>query len=471
MLKFSRGILLLVLLNICLIFGCATSSNTTIKNFPVVVFSDVHFDPFYDPSPTTFKAFVATEAAGWANIFKASSIVTPSVWGKDTNYPLFALALSSIRQNLGASPLIILTGDILSHHFAQSFYALYGSPNPPGPTDVAAMQTFADKTVAFFLEQVRAYVGNIPVMFAVGNNDSYYDMGPDSTFLANTAEAYYANCVSGTVDHQAFLDTFLKGGYYSAQPPGTNLTVISLNTVMFSPDFTSPPDGNDAGSKNELAWLDSTLASAKAAGKKVWLLVHIPPGANILKTSQDVDENGHIATATTTMMWNQDVQASFLQILSKYPGLITLNLAGHTHMDEYRIMAPDDVLELTPGITPRSGNNPAYKVLTFSSDTSPAADYTIWNYDLATDPAQFNSYYTFSTSYAMQGLLDNSLAQLFPELVTDNAKQALYRTHYYCGHTYSAPTFNPITDTNWPVFWSGIGKMGQQELIDSVNAY
>ena len=213
--------------------------------------------------------------------------------------------------------------------------------------------------------------------------------------------------------------------------------VIGLNTVVFSP----PPSGSDAGSEDELLWLDSQLAQAKAAGKKVWLLMHIPPGADKYETAQSVDANGHITTAT--MMWNQDYQTSFLQILSKYPGIITLTLAAHTHMDEYRIMSPSDVLDITPGITPRSGNNPAFKVFTFSCDTLKATDYTSLNYDLAAMPAQFNSYYTFSTAYFVQGLLGDSLAQLFPALVTDNAKQALYRGDYFSGHNSLDPVILP----------------------------
>ncbi|MCX5751975.1 MAG: metallophosphoesterase [Candidatus Saganbacteria bacterium] len=465
--KFKQfHVVLMALLLVGLSIGCG-HCNTTNDDFPVVVFSDVHFDPFYDPSPYLFQALVTAEATEWANIFKTSSIKTPAVWGNDANYPLFALALSSIRQNLGKSPFIVFTGDILSHDFAQTFYSRSGISVPPSPADIASMESFANKTVAFFLEQVRSSVGNIPVLFAVGNNESYNDQGPDSIFLANTAELFYTNLVKNTVDHQAFLDTFLQGGYYSAELPGTNLTVVSLNTVMFAP----PPDGNIPSSEVELAWLDSTLASAKARGKTVWLLIHIPPGAKIIATSQHVDINGHITPATTKMMWNPNIQASFLQILSKYPGLITLKLAGHTHMDEYRIMAPDNVLSLTPGITSYSNNNPAFKIFTIYSRTLAATDYTSLHYDLATNPAQFNNYYTFSTSYAMQGPLDNSLAQLWPELVTDEAKQVLYRTHYYSGHAYSTSTFNPITNKNWPVFWSGMGKMEQQEFIDTVNTY
>ena len=150
--------------------------------------------------------------------------------------------------------------------------------------------------------------------------------------------------------------------------------------------------------------------------------MHVPPGADKYSTAQSAIPM--VTLQAATMMWNQDYQASFLQILSKYPGLITLTLAAHTHMDEYRIMSPDNLADITPSIAPYFGNNPAFKVFTFSRETFKATDYTSLNYDLATNPGQFNSYYTFSTAYSVQGLLNDSLAQLFPVLVTNNAKQA-----------------------------------------------
>jgi sphingomyelin phosphodiesterase acid-like 3 len=436
--------------------GCGSGTSAAGDHFSVVVFSDVHFNPFYDPS--LFPALVSADVAGWAAIFKTSRLTVPAAWGNDTNYPLLMLALSSIRQNLGASPFVIFPGDILVHAFHQIFFQLYGSQ------DVAAMVAFANKTVAFFQEQVRASVGTTPVMFAVGNNDSYADQGPDSLFLASTAELYYTYFLNGSVDQQTFLNTFKSGGYYSAEPPGTNLMVLGLNTTQFTPSSTSSSTTIAA----ELAWLDSRLASAKATGQKVWLIMHIPPGGNILATAQTVDGNGHLASAV--MMWQPDVQAQFLQILAKYPGIITLKMAGHTHMDEYRLLSSDEVLEMTPSITPRSGNDPAYRVLTVAPDTLKPLDYTSLNYDLAAMPGQFNPYYTFSTAYSAQGFLDDSLVQLYPALFTDKAKQALYRTTYFSGHQYSIPAFDPITDTNWPVFRCGIGKMGQPELINCVNS-
>jgi hypothetical protein len=89
------------------------------------------------------------------------------------------------------------------------------------------------------------------------------------------------------------------------------------------------------------------------------------------------------------------------------------------------------------------------------------------NYNLATLPGQFNSYYTFSIAYSMLGPLDSSLALLYPALVTNSAKQALYRGQYESGHNAASP----ITNTDWPVFWCGIGKIAQADFIDCVNSY
>jgi len=319
------------------------------------------------------------------------------------------------------------------------------------------MQAFADKTIAFFINQLKSSVFGLPILFTLGNNDSYTDYVVEKKFLSNTAELFYTKCLAGLADHEAFLDTYLAGGYYRASQPGTNLMVISLNTILFMNTSSAAAD--------QLAWFDAQLAYAQTAGKKVWLLMHVPPGANIYPTAQLVDGSGHLASAE--MMWKPDYQKSFLQILSKYPRLITFTLAGHTHMDEYRIMSFSDVLNITPGISPRSGNNPAFKVFTVFSNTFEPANYMSLNYDLAAQSGgQFNVYYDFWSAYYPSDLLDDSLMQLFPELDTNNTKQTRYRSSYYSGYNF----LNPITDKNWPVYWCGIGKMEQQEFIDCVNS-
>jgi sphingomyelin phosphodiesterase acid-like 3 len=483
MLAISRCILFLLSLNIFLICGCGGVTTTNNTNAPgntnssVLVFSDIHFNPFYDP--TLVQALVDADVSEWARIFQSSKTTAPSAWGTDTNYPLLKLALSGIRQNLGASPLVVYTGDILGHGIPQSYYTyLNGTKNPRDLADVAAMKVFTGKTVAFVMGQVRASVGNIPVMFAVGNSDSYSGYGPngpdsslsqDSRFLPDTAELYYSYFLNGAADHQKFLSTFTTGGYYSAEPPGTRLMVIGLNTVIYSPGI---PGNNDSTVHSQLAWLDARLASATTAGKKVWLLMHVPPGADTATTARSIDNNGQIANAT--MMWKPADQASFLKTLAKYPGVIALTLAGHTHMDEYRILSPADVTCVIPAISPVFGNNPAFKVFTYSRDTLQPVDFRSQNYELASHPSQFDNFYTFSAAYSTHGLLNDSLAHLFPELTANTTKQALYRGRYRSQEADSTPATNtasPITTANWPVFFCGIGKMEQQAFLDCVNSY
>ena len=425
------------------------------NTFPVLVFSDIHFNPFFDPS--LFAALDAAPASDWAAIFATSSITAPASWSADSNYPSLVLALAGVTQNLGKSAFVIYTGDLLGHNFPVLFKQSNG-----GVQNETAMKAFADKTVAFLLAQIRAAVGSLPVMFVLGNADSYLGALPEPSFLSNNAELYYTNFLNGSADHQAFLGSFTRGGYYSAQPPGTNLTVIGLNTVLFG--FSSTESEVQA----ELNWLDSSLASAQATGRKVWLLMHVPPGAVLgttATTAGNVASNGHITTAT--MMWTAGRYERFMAVLDKYPGLIAMTLAAHTHMDEYRVLSPGNVLEITPAISPVFGNNPAFKVFSIASDTLQPTDYQVFNYNLAAQPGQFSSYYRFSSAYSMAGFLDVSLSELRPQLVSNGTKQALYRGNYYSGN--NAP--NPITNTTWPIYWSGIGEMVEQAFIDSVNAY
>ncbi len=460
MVRFIRCIVFLALAMVCLTCDC---NGDTVDTYPVVVFSDVHFNPFYDE--TLFQSLVSSDASQWAGIFARSSITEPSTWGADTNYPLLVLALSGIQQNLGSSPLVIYTGDVLGHNFAQQFFKLYGR------MDIAAMEAFADKTVSFFTQLVKASVGDIPVMFVLGNADSYTGFGPGRKFLSNTADIFYSNWIGASADHQEFLATYKAGGYYSAQPPGTNVMVIALNTFTLS---TLALGARACAVQAELGWLEARLASARSAGKDVWLLMHVPPGAYLGETAGKLNSSGQLFSASRIL--KPRYQARLLRILSRYSDIIRVMLAGHTHMDEFRNifggtpLQAKGFLEITPGITPYFDNNPAFRVFTFSKLNNAPVDYRSLNYDLASSPAQFEPYYIFSTAYSggfAHASLDDALAELYPALAADEAKQGLFRTYYYSGND----SGNTITDANWKVYWCGIVQMTGLELIECVNSY
>ncbi|UWZ82185.1 metallophosphoesterase [Occallatibacter riparius] len=444
------------------LWGCSNRTNIEgSTSFPVLAFSDLHFNPLYDTSPELLARLVASNAGEWKSIFEGSKITALSAPGADTNYPLFKLALESIKKNRGTSPLILYTGDLLGHDI--SYYLnLY-----TGITDPATLQGFSDKTLSFVTQEIRAAAGEAPVLFAVGNCDSYTGYGPDSAFLANNAQAYSLNLLKGAADEQNFLASFQTGGYYTAEPAGLNVMVIALNTIAFSPSVQ-----NKDGSENnadavdaQLAWFDTQLAAAETTGKEVWLLMHAPPGADECTTAKDVNPQGHLASST--MMWEPNYQAKFLETVGKHEGAIALTFAGHTHMDEYRIMSAGNVVEIIPGVSPCFGNDPAYRVFDIEEGTLAPTDYRAFHCDLANTAPAFDSYYQYSKAYPVNGTLGQSLEALQPQLASSAALQKRYRGYYYSGNNAASP----ITDVNWPVYWAGIDEMWAQDLANAVNSY
>ena len=453
--------------------GCGGGSGISgSDNFPVLVFSDVHFQPFIDPfpvvgttpNPVTTPANIAlvtqldlADPSEWPAIFKGALNVSnsmPSPLGTDTNYALLTLALESIKQNLGAAPAVLFTGDFLGHGVDQ-FYSSYS-----GNLASAQVNAFVDKTLTFVLQQIRTAVGEIPVYFALGNCDSYTGNGPDPVFLTNNAQQLYTLALNGSGNQADVISTITNGGYYSVEPAGMNLMIVALNTFALSPGITV----EQTMIPEQFAWFNAKLAQAQAAGKKVWLLMHAPPGAVESTTGQQPNDNGQIALAT--MMWTEIYQEQFMGIIEQYPGVIAMSLAGHTHMDEFRLMSPGNALTVTAGISPFFGNYPAYKIFTLDSRRLTPTDYSAVNCNLAT-PYQFNNFYTFSQAYGLEGPLATSFVELYPALLASNAAQNQYRGAFYSGNT----TGNPITNLNWPVYWCGIGYMDETEFFAAVNDF
>jgi len=456
--------------------GCGGGSGISgSDNFPVLVFSDVHFQPYIAPferGTTTVNAdskqlnnalvtqLVAADTSEWPAIFQGSlntSNSTPSLPLTDTNYALLTLALNSIKENLGACPAVIFTGDFLGHGLYQ-LYSQYLVNAQPG--DATA---FVDKTLTFVLQQIRAAVGTIPVYFALGNCDSYTGYGPGSSFLSNNAQQLYALALNGSGNEQDTTGSIGTGGYYAVEPAGTNLMIVGLNTFALNSSAAVVPNLIP----DQFAWFDAQLAKASVAGKKVWPVMHAPPGAieGATATSSNYDANGHIIAAS--MMWTDAYEAQFMGIIQKYPGVITMSLAGHTHMDEFRLMSPGNALAITAGISPYFGNNPAYKIFALNSLSLAPFDYSAVNCNLQATPIAFGSYYTFSQAYKLEGPLATSLSELFPALLASSVAKTQYQGAFYSGNN----ALNPMTSANWPVYWCGIGYMDEPEFFDAVNTF
>jgi sphingomyelin phosphodiesterase acid-like 3 len=455
------------------------------STYTVVAISDIHFNPL--AKPALFPSLVSHSAGQWQGIFAAdqsASPAAPASFGADTNYPSLVLALAALKQNLGSSPVILFSGDMLGHDLPEWFCALYSHPalpvrNPPAPCQLnaagtVAMQSFLDKTVAFVSMQIRASVGNVPVIFVPGNIDTYsvYGTGPDAQFLADNASTYYTQLLNSSVNQTSFQSTFTTLGSYSAQPLGSRLLILALDSNPFAQSPYLPPLDPYA----ELTWLDAQLAAAQSAGQKVWLIMHVPPGVNTTATAQYAAKGVAPNPKTddeAAMMWQPQYQMQFLQILSKYPGLMAMGITGHTHMDEFRVLPTGDVLFGIPGISPVFGNNPAFKIFTVAQSTQMPIDYQSINYNLAVSPvpAQFNGLYTFSTVYGAtpNTTLASSFQVLYPQLTATAPGTAAFLNYYVSSGT-KFP-WNMANIANWPFYSCGLSQMDESDYVDCVNSY
>ncbi|RDB27900.1 putative sphingomyelin phosphodiesterase asm-3 [Hypsizygus marmoreus] len=182
-------------------------------------------------------------------------------------------------------------------------------------------------------------------------------------------------------------------GSYSAVVSGTNLRIISINTVYWykfnfwlydSDDFQPDPNGI-------IAFVVRELQAAEDAGQRAWIIAHMPPGR------QDT---------------LNDQSNYFDQVIQRYRNTIAAQFYGHSHQDEFALAYSDyahqsaanavTMAYVAPSLTPRNGN-PAYKVYDVDPDTYEIMDAKVYRSDLANPSFQtqptWELYYSARATY------------------------------------------------------------------------
>ncbi|KAF7316260.1 Sphingomyelin phosphodiesterase [Mycena indigotica] len=258
-----------------------------------------------------------------------------------------------------------------------------------------------------------------------------HDAAPANNFPLSSSSKYNAQWVFDLVgkewahwtDISAAREVKHFSGSYSVEVPGTNLRIISINTVYWykqkyastsqeiyqltSRSFwlyaseTPPYDPHEI-----LAFLVEELREADKAGKRVWIIGHMPPG------NQDT--------------FSDQASASFSnyydQVIKHYYGIIAGQFFGHTHYDEFQVAYSNyadqnvetaiSVAWIGPALTPRSGN-PAFKVYDVDPETYEIMDAKVYIADMANPNYQvepeWGLYYSAREEYGqLLNALDSS---------------------------------------------------------------
>ena len=411
-----------------------------------IVTSDVHFDPFTDAHLAS--RLNAAPVERWRGIFQSAGLPF-SHYGTDTDYPLLESALDSMRNQDPNPPIVIVAGDFLGHDFRKKFVQTIHS------SDEGAYEAFVNKTIAFLAAEFRGAFPRAQFLPVLGNNDSYcgdYQGAPASPFLAHVAANWATS--APTPDLLAWIRQFSVGGYYEADLPVGGARAIVLNDVFWSSNYTNPcgKPGEDPGG-DEMSWFRSALAAAPRG--PLWVIAHIPPGPDVYTTLQNA-----AAGKGTSMFLDAKYNDAFLSALVK--GGVTMSIAGHTHMNAFRVIGPDSStpivpMLLVPAISPAFAGNPSYDIVDVDGASAAVADYRVFVLDdlaaLSRDPrhaAKWRREYDFDGTFGGGAVDAHHLDAVEQAMFVDGRVRARFE-QFYDGESGRAS----IDERTWRAYWCG----------------
>jgi hypothetical protein len=335
--------------------GLAWGQTTAIRH--VLVMSDLHFDPMADPR--LVDRLAVAEPDQWRNVLDDAGDTTLGKYGQDTRWALLRSALEQMKLVLPSPTFVLISGDFLAHNLRREFDAAAGDHSD------AAYRVFLRKTMQFIAQQLRVTFPDTPIVPTLGNNDAEcgdYQHRPGGPFLADTLPILHAYL--GTTIGAGFNEDWASLGNYSVE--AGRIRILSLNTNFFSIRYRNAcgaPDDPDPG-RATLGWLEGKLAEAEHAQEHVWLVYHIPPGIDGYATFRRGTCPGGIIP-----MWKQTYAEPFFALLHHYSGTIVASFAGHTHMDDFRVIGTAGgryaFALITPAISPIFGQNPAFRTVDY----------------------------------------------------------------------------------------------------------
>lgn len=359
-------------------------STTVYSADKFIALSDIHFDPFatcrfYSSSCDVVNELQRSDAKQWSVIFEKYEKNPQINYFTDTNYSLLKISLAEVKQVTAQNKpdFMIILGDFLAHDFYKKFkkYAHHNSKQE--------YKRFVKKTLEYLTIEINAIDPMINVYPVLGNNDSYtgnYKVVPNGLFLREISQVW-SLFIKDKTNLQRFHNDFKTGGYYAIRLSDKHYRIIILNTVLFS-DKSQNAAVKEAAVQ-QLAWLKTQLAEAKQNNEWVIIAYHIPVGIDIFKTF-------HFGFSMSKEFWMPEYNRSYENILRQYPTVVSGILAGHVHTDAFQSLISKARVPVIfiPSISPIYGNNPGFKIISYTEDHFKLDNICMYDYPLnRTTPA------------------------------------------------------------------------------------
>jgi sphingomyelin phosphodiesterase len=201
---------------------------------------------------------------------------------------------------------------------------------------------------------------------ALGNHEPhptnlYYLLNPDVQELMSLIPGWWQPLADMGEEQ---LETINKAAYYTMSSPVPGLRIVTINTnFWYALNFYNILNDGSPELLEMTQWIESTLQKSRDSNEKVIMVLHHPI------SGEDV--------IVTHSRW-------YSKLVSEYSDVIVLQMAGHTHNDEFRVFT--DPIEQTtkgvflvaPSITPFSSQgsiNPSMRVYHLDPETYELVDY------------------------------------------------------------------------------------------------
>lgn len=360
------------------------------QTVPALLTSDLHFEPFWDPGKV--QKLAAAPVTEWAAIL--ASPASPDrqqhfaaleqechVRGEDTSYPLLRSSLAAMHSYAAGPKFIAVSGDLISHAFRCKFQAVVPDAGP------AEYPAFVAKTIQFVLMELRGTFPGTPVFASLGNNDTAcgdYEIDANSPFLRELAPAMTADVKEPL--SEAALNSFAAEGDYSAVLPAPirNTRLLVLDDLFESVKYQSCSGKPDLpAGRAQVAWLQGQLDAARRNHEQVWVIGHIPPGIDPYSTARKA---GNLCKGQPPVDFLSS--NALAETLADFGDVVRLAIFAHTHMDELRLLHPQQqaggtavqravAVKMVPSISPVDGNNPSFVVAQVEPASATLKDYKV----------------------------------------------------------------------------------------------
>jgi hypothetical protein len=198
-------------------------------------------------------------------------------------------------------------------------------------------------------------------------------------------------------------------------------------------------------------WLERELDDSRRRGERVWLLTHVPVGADVFAT---------VRADTLVNMLDPRYGSTLVTLLRRFSSTVQYGIYGHTHMNDFRVITDASGAALIgnqgiPAVSAIYSNSPAFVVMSVDTAAGAIADYTMHtlkNLSVAgvSAPAVWSLEYDFRDVFGGGGLSAATFARVQRSIATDSSVRASYILFHDAGSGHASIA------KSWRAYWCGI---------------